>query len=95
VPSLRLSRFITYLALLVVMGSGCATLQQFAALGNVHFSLDRVSGLCLAGIELVPVRKRWFRAVCSPERGEARASEGPCPTRRGQFTRPEETGILI
>jgi len=52
VPSIRLSRFISLMALLVVMGSGCATLQQFAALGNVDFSLDRVSGLRLAGIDL-------------------------------------------
>jgi hypothetical protein len=32
--------------------AGCATLQQFAALRNVAFSLDRVSGLRLAGIDL-------------------------------------------
>lgn len=51
-PSIRLSRFISLMALLVGMGSGCATLQQFAALGNVDFSLDRVSGLRLAGIDL-------------------------------------------
>lgn len=38
-------------ALLVVV-SGCATLQQFAALGKVDFSLDRVSDLRLAGIDL-------------------------------------------
>ena len=37
---------------LVALISGCATLQQFAALGNVDFSLDRVSGLRLAGIDL-------------------------------------------
>ena len=51
-PSFRLFRFIAFTALLVVMGSGCATLQHFAALGNVDFSLDRVSGLRLAGIDL-------------------------------------------
>ena len=32
--------------------SGCATLQQFAALGDVDFSLDRISDLRLAGIDL-------------------------------------------
>jgi hypothetical protein len=40
------------MALLVVMGSRCATLQGSAALGNVDLSLDRVSGLRLAGIDL-------------------------------------------
>jgi hypothetical protein len=36
--------------------SGCATLQQFAALRDVQFSLDRVSDLRLAGIDLARVR---------------------------------------
>lgn len=36
--------------------SGCATLQQFTALGDVDFSLDRVSGLRLAGVELDRIR---------------------------------------
>jgi hypothetical protein len=40
------------LILLVLSAAGCATLQQFSALGDVDFSLDRVSGLRLAGIDL-------------------------------------------
>jgi hypothetical protein len=36
--------------------SGCATLQQFAALRSVDFSVDRVSGLRLAGVDLSTVR---------------------------------------
>lgn len=32
--------------------AGCAALQQYAALGNVDFSLDRVSSLRVAGIDL-------------------------------------------
>jgi len=43
-------------ALLCLFLSGCATLQQFAALGNVDFSLDRVSGMRLAGIDLERIR---------------------------------------
>ena len=35
---------------------GCATLQQLAALRNVDFQLDRVSGLQLAGIDLEQLR---------------------------------------
>ena len=38
--------------LLVLGVSSCATLQQIAALRNVEFSLDRVSDLRLAGIDL-------------------------------------------
>jgi hypothetical protein len=39
-------------ALLLLGLAGCATLQQIAALRNVDFSLDRVSDLRLAGIDL-------------------------------------------
>ncbi len=35
---------------------GCATLQQFAALRNVDFALDRVSDLRLSGIDIGSVR---------------------------------------
>jgi hypothetical protein len=36
--------------------TGCATLQQFAALRNVDFSLDRISSPRLAGIDLRQIR---------------------------------------
>jgi len=36
--------------------TGCATLQQFAALRNVDFSLDRISNPRLAGVNLSQVR---------------------------------------
>ncbi len=36
--------------------AGCATLQQLAALRDVDFSVDRVSGVRLAGIDLAGVR---------------------------------------
>jgi hypothetical protein len=37
---------------LLVFVSGCSTLQQIAALSQVEFTLDRVSGLRLAGVPL-------------------------------------------
>jgi hypothetical protein len=43
-------------AFLLLTAAGCATLQQLAALRNVDFALDRVSGLRLAGIDLAGVR---------------------------------------
>jgi hypothetical protein len=44
------------LAALTVLLAGCATLQQLAALRDVDFSVDRVSGVRLAGIDLTGVR---------------------------------------
>jgi hypothetical protein len=44
------------LGALLVGSSGCATLQQMAALRQVDFSLDRVSALTLAGVDLTRVR---------------------------------------
>ena len=41
---------------LVLGASSCATLQQFAALRNVDFALDRVSNLRLAGIDIGSIR---------------------------------------
>lgn len=41
---------------LLLTAAGCATLQQLAALRNVDFSLDRVSDLRLAGIDLAGIR---------------------------------------
>jgi hypothetical protein len=49
-------QLLTGLALaLVLVTSGCATLQQFAALRSVDFSLDRVSDVRLAGIDLARI----------------------------------------
>jgi hypothetical protein len=42
-------------AALLALG-GCATLQQIAALRDVDFSIDRVAGVRLAGIDLSRVR---------------------------------------
>lgn len=48
----RLSISLALSALLLLGASSCATLRQFAALSSVEFSLDRVSDLRLAGIDL-------------------------------------------
>jgi hypothetical protein len=48
-------RLLTGSALLILGTSGCATLQQFAALRSVDFSLDRVSDVRLAGIDLARI----------------------------------------
>jgi hypothetical protein len=42
--------------LLLTAFSGCATLQQMSALRNVDFSLDRLSRVRLAGIDLAQIR---------------------------------------
>jgi len=48
----RWFRFRLLFLLPLLVPTGCATLQQFAALRNVAFSLDGVSGLTLAGVDL-------------------------------------------
>lgn len=49
-------RKIVFALWLVPAAVGCATFQQFAALRNVDFSLDRVSNPRLAGIDLGQIR---------------------------------------
>ena len=48
----RLSTSLALSTLLLLGISSCATLRQFAALSSVEFSLDHVSDLRLAGIDL-------------------------------------------
>ncbi len=57
-PQMRASRWLLTLGLVALVGltTGCATLQQFAALQDVAFSLDGVSNVRLAGIDLDRVR---------------------------------------
>lgn len=43
--------------ILLAASSGCATLQEIAALRQVDFSLDRVSSLSLAGVDLTRVQR--------------------------------------
>jgi hypothetical protein len=54
IPTMR--RLLSALALAAVTVSGCATLQQIAALRDVDFAIDRVTGLRLAGVDLSGVR---------------------------------------
>lgn len=53
---LRQCGILRLLLVLLLTAGGCATLQQLAALRNVEFSLDRVSDLRLAGVDLSGVR---------------------------------------
>lgn len=51
------SRWLPFFLLTLLGGaSGCATLQEIVALRQVDFSLDRVSALTLAGVDLSRVR---------------------------------------
>lgn len=50
-----MNRIVPALALVAAL-SGCATLQQIAALRDVDFAIDRVSNLSLAGVDLGGVR---------------------------------------
>jgi hypothetical protein len=50
-----MKRLLPVLALAPVLLSGCATLQQLVALRSVDFSVDRVSDVRLAGVDLSSV----------------------------------------
>jgi hypothetical protein len=50
-----MKRLLSLLALAPVLLTSCATLQQFAALRSVDFSVDRVSNVRLAGVDLSSV----------------------------------------
>jgi hypothetical protein len=58
---------------------GCATLQQIAALRNVEFSLDRVSGAHLAGIDLERVRSFHDLSLLDAGRLTLAVSRGDLP----------------
>ena len=54
---MRITRTLSAVVMASVLAlSGCATLQQFAALRSVDFSLDEVADARLAGIELASIR---------------------------------------
>ncbi|MEX2048150.1 MAG: hypothetical protein WEB90_01070 [Gemmatimonadota bacterium] len=56
-PSPRRRALAAWVALVATLTlSGCATLQQFAALRNVDFEVDRLSDVRLAGVNLSGVR---------------------------------------
>lgn len=55
-PRRHFRPYYTLGVVLLFTAGGCATLQQIAALRSVDFSLDRVSDLRLAGIDLGNIR---------------------------------------
>jgi hypothetical protein len=69
VPAVAISLFLT----------GCATLQQFAALRDVDFSIDRVSDVRLAGVELSGVRSYQDLGITEVGRLTLAATQGSLP----------------
>jgi hypothetical protein len=66
------------LALLPAL-SGCATLQQMAALRQVDFALDRVSGLSLAGVEISRIQRYEDLGLMDAARIAAAMTSGRLP----------------
>ncbi len=64
---------------LVMLISGCATLQQIAALRQVDFSLDRLSRLELAGVRLDDKRSYGDLGVADVTRLTLALAEGRLP----------------
>ena len=84
----HLRRAAASVAVLSLVGlSGCATLSQFAALQNVDFSLDRVTGVRLAGIDVTQVRSYSDLSVMD---GLALANA----VRQGSLPASVEVGVL-
>lgn len=59
--------------------SGCATLQQMAALRQVDFSLDRISGLSLAGVDLSRIQRYEDLGLLDAARIAAAFTAGELP----------------
>jgi hypothetical protein len=59
--------------------SGCATLQQMAALRNVDFSLDHLSGVRLAGIDLARIDSYDDLGLADATRLVLAVTEGDLP----------------
>ena len=72
-------RLALLLAALLPALSGCATLQQMAALRQVDFSLDRISGLSLAGVDLSRVQRYEDLGVMDAARIAAAFTFGELP----------------
>ena len=65
--------------LALVMLSGCATLQQLAALRDVDFQIDRVSGVRLAGVDLGGVASYRDLGISEVGRLTMAVSQGDLP----------------
>lgn len=60
--------------------AGCATIQQMVALRNVDFSVDRVSDLRLAGVDVSGVRSYSDLSVADAGRLALAIGQGSLPT---------------
>ncbi len=78
IPCMRPRASLLLLALLPVL-SGCATLQQMAALRQVDFSLDRISGLSLAGVDLSRIQRYEDLGLMDAARIAAAFTTGDLP----------------
>ena len=66
------------MSLALLLGA-CATLQQFAALRNVDFSVDRLTGVRLAGVDLSRVRSYSQLSVTEAARLASAVSQRALP----------------
>jgi hypothetical protein len=75
---MRIHRAVGALVLALVLSS-CATLQQIAALRDVDFSVDRLSGVRLAGVDLARVRSYSQLSVTEAARLASAVSQRTLP----------------
>jgi hypothetical protein len=73
-----MKRFLAAIALATVL-SGCATLQQITALRSVDFSIDRVSNVRLAGVDLSGVSSYRDLGITDIGRLTLAVSQGELP----------------
>jgi len=75
---MRIHRAVAVLSLALAMSS-CATLQQIAALRDVDFSVDRLTGVRLAGVDLARVRSYSQLSVTEAARLATAVSQRTLP----------------
>jgi hypothetical protein len=81
---MRIHRAVAVLSL-ALASSSCATLQQIAALRDVDFSVDRLSGVRLAGVDLARVRSYSQLSVTEAARLATAVSQRTLPTLLGML----------
>jgi hypothetical protein len=75
---MRIHRAVAIVSLAIALSS-CATLQQIAALRDVDFSVDRLSGVRLAGVDLARVRSYSQLSVTEAARLASAVSQRTLP----------------
>ena len=75
---MRFARPAVAISLALLLGA-CATLQQFAALRDVDFSVERLSGVRLAGVDLSRVRSYSQLSVTEAARLASAVSQRALP----------------